>query len=129
MTTYRRGLPQVGGADDSSEDLGVSRLGQVADEEEGFGGEGLAHVLHDAIDQLALDFIADGVVAGFEDDEADQGLAFEIVRDADGGGFLDGGVGGEDGFDLGRAEALASIRAVCQPCRTRCSFAYKLGDA
>src|SRR5690606_29577429 len=42
-----------------------------------------------------------------ERDERGDGLAFQIIRAADNGGFRHGGVGDEHAFDFRRAEAVA----------------------
>lgn len=51
--------------------------------------------------------VVGGGVAGSEDAEAEQGVAFGVVGDAEGDGFCDGGVGDEEAFDFGGAEAFA----------------------
>ena len=45
--------------------------------------------------------------AGLENDEDGDGVAFEFVRAADGGGFGDGGMADQRTFDFDRAQAVA----------------------
>ena len=45
--------PEVGGADHPAHDLGAPRLRQLAREQHALGPDRPAHVLHDALDQLA----------------------------------------------------------------------------
>ena len=94
--------------DQAAEDLAAAGLGQLGHEPDLVGGERLAQRLGDPVAQLGSEGVA-GLVAGLQDDEAEDDFPLEAVGNADRGRLGDGAVLGEDRFDLGRA------RAACRP--------------
>ena len=110
--THRRNIPQLillpsqDLPQDPPHDLATPRLGQVRNNKDRFrrgeGTDALAHLLHQVAAQLVVN-----LVAVLDGDEGVDGLARELIRDADHGGFADGLVLDEGGFDLGGREAVA----------------------
>ncbi|CRJ89941.1 hypothetical protein BN1708_009310, partial [Verticillium longisporum] len=92
-------LPQ-----NAAHDLAGARLGQVGDDEDGLGGGKGADALADLHDELLAQGVA-GAGGVLEGDKGVDGLAGELVGDADDGGLGDGVVLEQGGLDFGGGEA------------------------
>lgn len=97
----RQNLPQ-----DPTHDLSTTGLGQVCDDDDRLRRRERTNALAHLEDEVLLQLVVD-LVAVLDGDESVDSLAGELVSDADNGGFGDGGVLDERGFDLGGGEAVA----------------------
>lgn len=91
---------------DTAHNLAGARLGQVRDDKDGLGGGKGADAFADLHDELLAQGVVD-LVALLDGDECVDGLAGELVVDADDGSLGDGGVLDEGGLNLGGGEAVA----------------------
>lgn len=96
----RQNLPQ-----NPTHDLSTTGLGQVRDDDDRLGRREWTNALAHLEDEVLLQLVVD-LVAVLDGDEGVDSLAGEVVSDADNGGFGDGGVLNESGFDLGGGEAV-----------------------
>lgn len=97
----RQNLPQ-----DPTHNLSTTGLGQIGDDDDGLWCREWANALANLQDEILLQLVVD-LVSVFDGDESVDGLAGEVVSNADNGGFGDSGVLDERGFDLGGGETVA----------------------
>src|SRR5712691_1397143 len=97
---------EIGRADHAPHDLRRARLRQVASEQHALGLERLTHLVGHALGQLGPQRLRRSA-SRLEDDEADDGLALDLVRHADDAGLGHGRVSDQDRLDLGGAQTLA----------------------
>jgi len=95
------------GAQDAAHDLAAAGLRQALDEVDLLGpGDGPELVGH-----LLLELVLEGAGgrrSGLEQHEAVDGVALELVGQADGGGLRHGGMAHQGALDLGRAQAVSA---------------------
>ena len=101
-----RGFAEVSGAHHAPHHFGVARLGQVADEEQRLGRQGLAERNHQAGAQFFAQLFT-GFGARRQHAEANDLVTFQLVGDGDGRGLDDLWMRHKHGFNFGGAEALS----------------------
>lgn len=91
---------------DAAHNLAGARLGQVGNDKDGLGRGKRSNALADLHDKLLAQGVVD-LVALLDGDKGVDGLAGELVVDADDGGLGNGLVLDEGGLDLGCGETVA----------------------
>src|SRR5207245_2069826 len=94
-------LAAVRAADDAAQDLRVPRLRELRHEAHAVGPKRLPEDLRDLVLHRARE-LGPGLVSGPQHGEDHDDLAFDLVRDADSGGFRHRGVRDRGRFDPGR---------------------------